>query len=402
MNHRERVLAALQHREPDQVPVDLGGTPDSSICAPTYQRLIKHLGLPTRPIRVADVVQQQVIVDDDVRRAVGCDVAGIQYEPANWRVDQTLYDFPIHLPDQFRPEIRPDGSQVTLDAAGNVLLQWPKNGDFFFPLFAPLAKATSVHEIEQHLADLDEFDRPSMLDKSYEALAAEAKHYHEDTDYFVIGFFGAHIFAASQFLRGFENFLMDLLANPTFAEALMDKIADVNMTRFDRFAQTVGKYVHMVHVEDDLGTQVGPFIDPALYRKRVKPYQRKIYSHIKSRCSAYLSLHTDGAVSDFIPDFVEMGIDALNPVQYTARGMEAARLKRDFGKDITFWGGGCDTQKILPFGTVQQVRDEVRRQIDVLAPGGGWVCAAVHNITPGVPPENVAALFEAVREFGHH
>jgi uroporphyrinogen decarboxylase len=155
-----------------------------------------------------------------------------------------------------------------------------------------------------------------------------------------------------------------------------------------------------VHVEDDLGMQDGPFMSPELYRKRVKPYHNKIYSFIKSHCDAYLVLHSDGAISPFIPDLIEMGIDALNPVQFTAKGMQTDRLKREFGQDICFWGGGCDTQKVLPFGTPDQVRDEVKRRIDDLAPGGGFVFAAVHNITPGVPAENIAVMFETAREYG--
>jgi uroporphyrinogen decarboxylase len=391
---------ALRHTEPDTVPIDLGGTPDSSICAPAYKKLREHLGLGSGSIRVADVVQQQVLVEEDVRQAVGSDVVGVQYEPAKWRLDQSIYDFPILVPDQFRPQVLKDGSQVTLDSAGHVLLKLPSKGDFFYPVYAPLAEATCIGDLDKHMDDIETFDRSSFLDRSYEDLAQVAKNYYENTDYLVSGLFGAHIFAGAEFLRGFENFLLDLVANPTFAEALMDRLVQVNVLRFEKYAQTVGKYLHIVHVEDDLGMQSGPFVSLELYRKLVKPYHKRMYALIKSKCNAFISLHSDGAVSSFIPDLIEIGVDALNPVQYTAKGMDTQELKREFGKDITFWGGGCDTQRVLPFGTTQEVKDEVRKRIDDLAPGGGFVFAAIHNITAGVPAENIVAMYDTAREYG--
>ncbi len=400
MNHRERVLTALEHKEPDRVPIDFGGTVDSTINVVPYKGLRERLGLGVGTIRVADVCQQAVIVDDDVAKAIGSDTRGIQYEPREWRTDTLTYGFPVEFPAKFRPQIHTDGAQVILDLSGNVLLKMPKDGYYFDPVYSPLAEATSTADIERHIESLRSYDRASYLDKSHAELAQKAKELRGSTDCLIVGFFGAHVFQAAQALRGWETFLIDLLTNPKFAEALLDRLAEANMERFEDYANTVGRYVDVVHVEDDLGMQDRPLLSPELYRQRVKPYHKKLYGFMKSKCGAYLLLHTDGAVSSFIPDFIEMGVDALHPVQVSAQGMDTGRLKREFGREITFWGGGCDTQRVLPFGTPEEVRAEVKRRIDDLAPGGGFVFATVHNIQRYVPPENIVTMYETVREYG--
>jgi uroporphyrinogen decarboxylase len=276
----------------------------------------------------------------------------------------------------------------------------PRDGHYFDPVHSPLADATSVNDIDHHLDAIRSYDKPAHLDTSYEQLAREAKRLREETDYLLVGFFGGHIFQSSQSLRGWDTFLLDLLINRAFAEALMDRLVQANIERFERYADTVGRYVDVIQFEDDLGMQDRPLLRPSLYRQVVKPYHARLFRFARSRCDAYLLLHTDGAVAPFIPDFIEMGIDILNPVQVSAAGMDTKTLKREFGDDIVFWGGGCDSQQILPFGTPQAVADEVKRRIDDLAPGGGFVFAPIHNIQTEVPPENIVAMFEAAREHG--
>jgi len=400
MNHRERVLAALRHQEPDRVPLDLGGTMDSTIMAVPYRKLRKHLGLGAGTTRVADVFQHTALVEEDVRQALGIDVMFVSDEPDEWRAGTLPDGSPAEFPARFRPQLQEDGSQVTFDAAGNVVLRMPRGGHYFDPVYSPLAGATSVRDIEKHLSAIESYDTPSHLDLGYEELAEKARALRETADYLLVGFFGGHIFQAGQSLRGWEMFLMDLLVNRRFAEALMDHLAEANVRRFERFADTVGRYVDVVQFEDDLGMQDRPILRPELYRQVVKPYHEKLFRFAKSRCDAYLLLHTDGAVAPFIPDFIEMGVDALNPVQVSAAGMDPKSLKREFGRDIVFWGGGCDSQTVLPFGTPKEVADEVKRRIDDLAPGGGFVFGPIHNVQTGVPPENVVAMFRTAREYG--
>jgi uroporphyrinogen decarboxylase len=400
MNHRERVLTALRHQEPDRVPVDFGGTVDSTISAFTYQALRKHLGLPPTITRVQDIYQYTAVIEEDVRRALGVDTRPMLDEPVVWRREELPDGSPAEFPARFQPQRQADGSQVVLDAAGAVVLKMPAGGHYFDPVSSPLAQAQTRADIEQHLDAIASYDRPDHLDLGYEALAEEARVLRDETDYLLVGFFGGHIFQAAQSLRGWEQFLVDLLADRAFAEALLDHLAEANIHRFARYAETVGRYVDVIHFEDDLGMQDRPLVRPSLYREAVKPYHARLFRFVRAHCDAYILFHSDGAVAPLIPDFVEMGIDALNPVQVSAAGMDTAWLKREFGKDLTFWGAACDSQTVLPFGRPREVEDEVKRRIDDLAPGGGFVLAPVHNVQAEVPVENVVAMFEAAGEYG--
>jgi uroporphyrinogen decarboxylase len=400
MSHRDRVLAALRHEEPDRVPIDFGGTVDSTISALSYQALREQLGLPPSVTRIQDVVQYTAVIEEDVRQTLGIDTMPTLDEPDAWREDTLPDGSPAELPARFQPHLLHDGSQVVLDAAGNIQLKMPRGGYYFDPVYAPLADATSVRDIEGCLDYIESYDKPTYLDRSYEELAHKARALRDGTDYLLVGFFGGHIFQAAQSLRGWEAFLIDLLTNRAFAEALLDQLAEANIRRFERFAATVGRYVHVVHFEDDLGMQDRPLLRPSLYRQVVKPYHARLFRFAKARCQANLLFHTDGAVAPLIPDLIEMGVDALNPVQVSASGMDTAELKRAFGEDIAFWGGGCDSQAVLPFGTPGEVADEVKRRIDDLAPGGGFVFAPIHNVQAGVPVENVVAMLQTARVHG--
>ena len=400
MNHRERVLTALRHEEPDRVPIDLGGTVDSTISALNYQALRRALGLEPSITRVQDVYQYTAVIEEDVRQALGVDTVPVFDLPAEWRMDILPDGSPAQFPARFQPQRQAGGSQVVFDAAGTVVLRMPQGGYYFDPVHSPLAGATSVREIDRCLDQIESYDTPAHLDLSAEELAQVAKHLREGTDYLLVGYFGGHIFQAAQSLRGWQTFLIDLLVNRPWAEALLDRLTEANVRRFDRFARTVGRFVHVVHLEDDLGMQDRPLLRPELYRQIVKPYHARLFRTVKAQCDAYLLLHTDGAVAPLIPDFVDMGVDALNPIQVSAAGMEPRELKRNFGQDLTFWGGSCNSQTVLPFGGQQQVADEVKRRIDDLAPGGGFVFSPIHNIQAGVPPENVVALFQTAREVG--
>jgi uroporphyrinogen decarboxylase len=257
-----------------------------------------------------------------------------------------------------------------------------------------------VGDIDKCVDQIENYDRPAHLDQTYEELAEKAQRLRETTDYALVGFFGGHILQAAQSLRGWETFLVDLLVNKGFAHALMERLLEANLRRFEHYAATVGRYVDVIHFEEDLGMQDRPLMRPALYREMVKPYHRQLFQFARAHCKAYILLHTDGAVAPLIPDFIDMGADAVNPVQVSAAGMDTKTLKREFGREIAFWGAGCDSQVVLPYGTPNEVADEVKRRIDDLAPGGGFVFSPIHNVQAGVPPQNVVALFEAARAYG--
>ena len=400
MNHRERVLAALAHREPDRVPIDFGGTGDSTIHTAGYQGLRRELGLPPSTTRVVDVYQYAAVIEEDVRQALGIDTIPVFDEPREWRDGALADGSTAQFPATFLPQLQGDGSQAILDASGNIVAMMPRDGYYFDPVHSPLAHASSTSDIDACMDQIENYDTPAHLDKTYEETAKKAKELRQTTDYLLVGFFGGHILQAGQSLRGWETFLMDLVANKRFAHALMDRLTEAHLRRFERYAATVGRYVDVIHFEEDLGMQDRPLMRPSTYREMVKPYHKRLFAFAKAHCDAYLLLHTDGAVAPFMPDFIEMGVDAVNPVQVSAAGMDTRILKREYGRDITFWGAGCDSQATLPHGSPEEVADEVKRRVDDLAPGGGFVLAPIHNVQPGVPPENTVTMLRTAQDYG--
>jgi uroporphyrinogen decarboxylase len=202
-------------------------------------------------------------------------------------------------------------------------------------------------------------------------------------------------------VRGFDTFLEDLLINRGFAEELMDRILAIEIDIVSGFLNAVGPHIDIIAFKDDLAMQSGPIVSPALFREAIKPRMRKLIEAIRSRTQAKIWFHSCGSVYFAIPDLIELGIDVLNPVQVRAVGMDTARLKREFGQHLAFWGG-IDTQHVLPFGTPEDVRREVRQRIQDLAPGGGYVLASVHNIEADVPGENIWAMVQAAHEYGRY
>jgi uroporphyrinogen decarboxylase len=400
MNHRERVITAVRHKEPDRVPMDLGGTVDSTMQAVVYRELRDYLNLMPGTTEVVDPYQQVARVEEDVLELLGIDVMPLFYEPRRWNEGLLREGSSAQFPAGFCPRRESDGSQVLLDEAGHIIARMPKDGHYFDPVYSPLADAIRISDIEKHIDVIENFDKPDFLDKSYEELALKAKELHDRTDYPIVGFFGGHLLQAALILRGWEAFFMDLMVNQKFATALLERLLEANTRRFEEYARTVALHVDIVVFEDDLGMQDRLLISPEIYRKMIKPFQKKLFDFVKSRSNVFVFFHSDGAVASLIPDFIEIGIDILNPVQVTCNGMDTGSLKREYGKDICFWGAGCDSQRILAFGSTYDVREEVKRRIDDLASGGGFVFAPIHNVQNGVPPENVVTMFETAIEYG--
>jgi uroporphyrinogen decarboxylase len=382
MNSRERVLTALAHQEPDRVPIDLGGTVVSTIAIPTYAALRRHLGLPEKSIETLEFVQQVARVDEEVMDRLGVDVIPVFANP----------------PDAPPPALTtaPDGTVSFHDDFGATLKK-PAGCHYFdwqeFPLPEP------------SLAALARMPWPNPADPGrYRGLRNRVKALRADTDRALFGMApcGHDLFNQLFRVRGMENGLMDLVAEPEFAEAFFDRLCDTICTAQTLFLQEVGDLIDVHFAADDLAGQSGPLISPDLWRRLIKPRQARILATIKAHTKARIFYHSCGAVEAFIPDLIEIGVDILNPVQVSASGMDTAALKKKYGKTLSFWGGGCDTQTVLARGTPAQVRQEVRRRIRDLAPGGGFVFNPVHNIQPLVPPANVAELFAAALDYGRY
>jgi len=406
VNSRERVLTALKHEEPDKVPIDLGGTPGSTgIHAIAYNRLKKALGIEGGKTRVYDPWQQLAKPEHEVLRKIGADIYSVTAPPKRW-VPSTLPDgSSCEVPDSWNPVQMLDGCSAQV-FRGKVIAKMPKGGLYFDPVYAPLAEAT--------VEDLCDFDWPAPfsfyripnvkeVDTYVEGLAEEARYWYENSDFALLGTFGGGIFEAAYGLRGFTNFIRDLRVNRRFVEALLDKLVETNLEYAKAYLKAVGNYVHVIMVGgEDMGTQKGPVISPATYREMIKPRHKELWSYLKKNTKAYIFVHCCGSIYELIPDLIDAGADILNPVQISAANMDSKRLKKEYGEIVTFWGGGCDTQSVLPRGTPKDVENEVKRRINDFAPGGGFIFAQVHNVQPDVPVENILAMYKAVHEYGKY
>jgi uroporphyrinogen decarboxylase len=402
LSHRERVLQSLAHKEPDRIPIDLGGMDSTSIHAIAYKKLKKHLGITAGVVQINDTYQVLPKVEKEVVERVGADVLPVQFDAREYKTGKLPDGSEAEFPQRWNPETRADGSEVICDSSGGIMAIRPESGYYFEPVSYPLRNAETITDIEKQKHLFDEVDWPFYCDQTLEEMGDRARILFEETDYLIMGNFMVHIFAGGQMLRGFDNFLIDLISRPALAECVLENLTNTFVKRFDNYAKLIGPYVQVINVNDDLGTQENTFISPKLYRKMVKPYHSKLYHYMKSKWPGKIFLHSDGAISSIIPDLIEAGVDIINPVQLSAKGMDPDKLKTEFGDQLTFWGGGCDTQYILPQGTPRMVKDEVKKRIDQLAPGGGFVFCQVHNILPDVPVENIVAMYEAVHEFGYY
>jgi uroporphyrinogen decarboxylase len=375
MTHRERILAALKHKTPDRVPLDLGGTGATTITIEAHERLRAHLGLPSEPSPVVFSARSSTVVPDEViLRRFDIDARPLRIGSA---VD--------------RPE-RELSQDRLLDEWG---VTWAKHaGTHYINSDGPFC-----HLADPALHDLEKFDWPDPADPGrFEGLRERARKLHEETDYAVILNFGIGPVHQCQYVRGYAAWLEDLLLRPVFAEALIDRITDIAIQITDRALEEAGEYVDLVMSGDDIATQNATLVRPDLYRRMIKPRHKALANAMK-RHGKPIIFHSCGSVYPLIPDLIEVGIDALNPVQVSAADMGTERLKREFGRDLAFWGG-IDTHRVLPTGTPAEVREEVKRRIDHLNDNGGYVLSSVHNIQPEVPPENIVAMYEAALDYG--
>ncbi len=398
MTSRERVIAALEHREPDMLPLDLGGTESSGITGIAYNRLRAHLGLPPGETRIFDVHQQIAVIEDDLREILRPDTAPLLMEPLRWK-PFTLPDGSFcHIPERWDPVPDGNGGLAVRDDDGRITARMPEGGLYFEPVNPPLAGVEEPAALVDFADVIAAFDKPCFADEPVERMPERARRLNEETGLAVVANLQLHLLAAGQILRGYENFMTDLVLNRPLAEALLDMLTDAYIERVrDYFAAVRGR-VDVVLLNDDLGTQQGPMLSPSMYRDILLPRQKRLFGAVREYSGAFVLFHSCGSVDRFIPLLAEAGVDALNPVQVSAAGMETGSLKRRYGDIMTFWGGGCDTQAVLCRGTASAIRDEVRRRVDDLAPGGGFVFTQVHNIQPDVPPENIMAMYEAFGE----
>jgi uroporphyrinogen decarboxylase len=410
MTPRERVLTALQYRQPDRVPVDFSGHRSSGIAAMAYARLRRHLGLSVRPIRVYDPIQQIAIVDDDVLDRFEVDTTELgrafALEDKDWSEWVLPDGTPAWMPEWVKPRRdEPRKRWVITSESGKVIAQMPDGALYFEQTYYPFHDETPDHSrIGEALSECmwgAVASPPGPLTSGTDGdriLLEGAKRLRASTDRAIIGLFGGNLLEIGQFLYRNDGFLMLLAADPEGAFDFLERLTVHHLKNLEHFLGIVGPYIDVVLFGDDLGMQTGPQISPAMYRELFKPHHAAMWKRAKQLANVKVMLHCCGGVRELLPDLIDAGLDAINPVQISCRGMDAAGLKKDFRGRITFWGGGCDTQEVLSGGTPEEVRRHVHDQVRIMQPGGGFVFQQVHNIMANVPPQNVVAMFDAVRE----
>jgi uroporphyrinogen decarboxylase len=397
MNSRERVLCALAHREPDRVPIDLGGTRQSGIAASSYDALKARLGYSS-PTRVFDVYQMLAEVERPIMERFGADVVGL-YRPVvafgirneHWKPWRLFDGTPVEVPGQFAPMAEENGDLV-LCREGHPIARMPAGG-FYFDRLETYPGAAHV--------DVEQFEPTLLSDAECEHLRLQAEAFYQNSDFAIVAPLGPpyELFYGLG-TGGFEQWMVTLATEPDYVDALYDKLVTAWLENLRRFVQAVGNRVQILQICDDFGTQQAPFLSVQMFRRQIMPHYKRGLDWVHENTAMKVMLHSDGAVFALIPSIIEMGVDILNPVQTSANNMDASRLKAAFGEQLVFWGASLDCQQTLPFGTPEEVAREVEQHVRAFAPGGGYVFASVHNIQAGVPPENVVAMFDTARSAG--
>jgi uroporphyrinogen decarboxylase len=381
---RKRVLDAVHHREPDRVPFALGCSLETAITHQAYDRWIELLGLEEEP--------------DETLPNLFIDGAGFKQVPENilrqWKVDTR--GFLLQQPSEPPPEIRQEGNMLVFVDDWGITWGQPETSLYMDPIGHPL-KGDLTDEM------LDNYPCPDPLQEGrFAGIAEEARRLRATGAAVIMSAYGLGQWDYALMLCGMEQTLMDLVLKPREMEKLLHMIHEVEMGYWEKALEIVGDNIDIAMHSDDLGMQNSPMMSPDMYRRFVKPLHAEMIRMIKKKADVKFLLHSCGSVRALIPDFIDVGVDILNPIQVSAADMDTAELKKEFGSDLCFCGGGVDTQEILPRGTPEQVRDEVKRRLDDLAPGGGFIFAAVHNIQADVPPENLQAMWETVMDHGKY
>jgi uroporphyrinogen decarboxylase len=381
MNSRERILTALNHREPDRVPFDLGACQVTGIHVVAYQNLRKALGLPEGKIEFCDAVQRLASIEGDVVVQMNIDTRGLYpLNSHNWKIVE-----------------KDAGDHWAYCDEWGITHHRPKdNGLYFSVVKVPLPYTDlTVADIANH--PWPDVANPERLT----GLRELARQYRAAGYAVVLKDAFAGIFEFAQRIVGMENLLVMMITNEKAACALFDRLLQLKLDYWQTALARLGDLVDVLTYADDYGTQTSQLISPDMFRRLIKPRLKVLFeTFINSAPHAKRFFHSDGNVRPLIPDFIEIGVDILNPIHIRAQNMAPAGLKRDYGQDLVFWGGGVDTQGILPRGTPQEVKDDVRRNIEALAPGGGYVFNTIHNIQADVPPENIIAMWQALQEYG--
>ncbi len=374
MTHRQRLLAALNHQEPDLIPLDFGTGGNTSPVPEVYTRLAAHYGLGSE-VKLVPHIMRLAQVDEQILNALEIDTRPVYMNPPHQGVR------PCDTPGAFYDDWGVKWKEIAIN--GVIYREIAEN---------PLVNAT--------IDDLDAYPWwPDPLDPDrYRGVQERARQMFEQTDYAIVGCPSFNsLWERAYYLCGFQRMLEGLVLEQEFAHAVFRRITDIMLASLRHYLQLAGPYIQVIKMGDDLGTQNNAMMSPAIYRQMIKPYHQEAFKLIKRHSEAKIFLHSCGSVYKLLPDLIDAGVEILNPVQVSAKDMDTRRLKQEFGDRLSFWGA-IDTQNVLPFGSPEDVRTEVERRVHDLAPGGGYVLAPVHNIQADVPPINIITMYQHARQ----
>jgi len=415
---RERVQAALEHRQPDRIPLDLGGSHVTGMHVSSVYALRQALGLdaPGTPVKVVEPYQMLGEIAPDLLDALGVDVVPLGgtktlfgFRNEGWKEWATFDGTPVLVPEAFNTQPEPNGDILMYpegDRSAAPSGRMPRGGWYF----DAIVRQPPLDEDNLRVEDnLEEFQPISADELAH--FEGESRRLHEETDRAVLASFGGTAFGdialvpamwlkEPRGIRDIAEWYMSTAARRDHVWRIFERQCEIGLANLARIHEVVGERVAAVFVTGtDFGTQTGPFISPRAYRDLYKPFHQEVNNWIHRNTTWKCFIHSCGSVRALIPDFIEAGFDVLNPVQCSAAGMAASELKGEFGDRLVFWGGGVDTQRTLPFGTPEQVREQVRERMATFGRGGGFVFNTIHNVQARTPVENLLALYNAVRDF---
>lgn len=399
MTSRYRIIETLNHRQPEDLAMDFGAMRSSGINIMAYNRLKEYLGKTQTVAKLYDVFQQLALPEQDIVEMLGGDMLQVQRLAPAWGIridswkDWRLQDGSSCLaPQDYNPE-KNDKGDLELRQNGKLIAKMPQGGLYFDQVYAPYKDVRTED-------DIDRIPIARITEEDLAFCEAQAKDLYENTDKALTISFGGNILEEGQIGWGYEWFFTALALEPELVHYWLDKLTDVYLENLEKLLSRVGKYINIVIFGDDLGTQISPQISPQMYREMIKPYHKKQYQYVRNNYpNVFVALHSCGAIEPLIPDLIDAGVQVLNPVQISAKGMDPSHLKREYGKHLTFWGGGADMQQTVEHGTLSQIQNHVRENIEIFSKGGGYIFTQVHNIQANVPPQKVMAIYNTALEY---
>ncbi len=413
MNSRERIIKALNHQEADRVPIDLGSMRSSGISAISYNNLKKQLGLDLNNLAfMYDFIQQLVYPQSEILERFHIDSidAGQAFidsiEQKKWKLNDGSECL---IPNYLNISVEGDTVYI-LDKDNTKLGKKPKSSlyvDQCYWVYGDLPfipDSFNEKDLDRHMWAIPSppWHLDVFKDEDFKIFKNKIKELRENTEYAIMISFGGNLFETGAFLRGMANFMMDIYTDKIRTKKLVDVLVERNLRKLKRILEAVGKYVDIIMFGDDLGGQDGPFMSAEVYKDVFKPRHKKMWDFVHDNSNCKVFLHSCGSIYELLPDMIDAGLDIINPVQTSARNMEPLKLKKEFGKDLVFWGGGCDTRDVLPKKSPKEISEHVKRRIDIFSKGGGFVFNQVHNILADVPPENVIAMLDSAYSFGKY